>query len=157
MPYVYSLFFSFVYCLNRQYELFLTPEQIDAILPPGGKVITKRTNSSSSLFGKFRRSSSGAGGVSDNSSHSIQSKGSVQSMQSKGSVQSKSTATPLVSKNNVNKKNSNSVNDHEYAYLYDLIDTTSDGKLSTTEFIRALKHNPSVAEVRMFSSSVLEK
>ena len=106
--------------------------------------------------------------MSDTSSHSIQ---------SKASVENEKVSTPVASRGNDDHKedektdldnkeqdqdqtpdaghdqppsssrSQNMTQEHEYSYLYDLIDTTSDGKLSTTEFVRALKSNPSVAEV----------
>ena len=99
------------------------------------KAIVKRTSSSgsASLFSKFRRFSKS--GISDTSSHSMQSK----------STAAEEHHSDYRNERELKKKNS--IYDHEYAYLYELIDTTSDGKLSTTEFIRALRSNSSVAEV----------
>lgn len=197
-----------------QYELFMSAEQVDIILPASGRIIAKRSSSSSSLFkrgssssslfNKFRRTSSQAGGMgmSDTSNHSVQSKASVDEVKvvspiasssknknnNDDDVDSADTDNDKYSSNNKEKNDhyssdndkdndndkdkkskeiekdnkyqdssppspsppqskKNKKKEHEYAYLYDLIDTTSDGKLSTTEFVRALKNNPSVAEV----------
>lgn len=104
--------------------------------------------------------------MSDTSSHSIQSKASAndEKMNTSDTNAKSNDDNSKSKKNNYDDDNNHlgtdkhtqlkksksmyaAADDHEYAYLYDLIDTTSDGKLSTTEFIRALKNNPSVAEV----------
>lgn len=131
----------------------MTAEEVDVILP-SGRVIARRP-SSSSLFNKFRRSSSSSaslsaaasGGVSDTSTHSVQSMQSMQSS-SKSKLKEKKEQQEDKEEKKERRKPTSSHDEHEYAYLYDLIDTSSDGKLSTTEFVRALKTNSSVAEVR---------
>ena len=124
----------------------MSAEEVDLILP-AGKIIAKR--SSSSLLSKLKRPSFSSG-FSDNSSHSVQSKASMVSMSSKQSKQTYSddkSHQDSVKSKDPKKSKKKSLRDHEYAYLYDLIDISDDGKLSTIEFISALERNPSVAEV----------